>query len=428
MMKAAVFLLENLHVKIFGSKMSSAMRSFLGHLSWSFLGMAFSSLVLFLINVVAGRIMGPEEYGRYNLVLTIAYVVSVLMVFGQDMACIKYIASSGTEKEKRGHFSNSLWVVSVSILVVSILAFLFAAPAASLLGTTKILFAWAILYAAIFSARSILDSLFRALIEFKLQALVKILEGIVILGIFVGLFFLLQKQGYQSYVFSLTVGFLFFCILFFYRNKFALKSFDKKLFAKTWDYTRKTILLAVVTILAASIDKLFVGKFLGVKELGVYSAYLTASILLVSQSAVIFGNAFFPMINKIEETKKPAIVEKVDRLGLLFFAPGVLGIFVASFLLFKMFGREYELNLAYLLIFSSSSFFQLVASFYKNIAMSSVEKYRYFLNYSIFSLVLFAAMLVAVVFMQNSNLLNVVLAYFLYNFCYLLFTRASCRK
>lgn len=426
MLNKFLFILEKVHLKVFGHEMSLAMKDFLGHLSWSFFGIAASSLILFLINVLAGRIMGPEEYGNYNFVLTIAYALSVLMIFGQDLTVIKYVASSQNEKEKNGYISNAFGIVFVSSVFLVIFGLIFADQLSNLLGTIPSLFLVALAYAIIFSFRSVSDSFLRALYAFKSQSYLKIVESIFILLNFLFWFVYLEKNGYQFYIISLMAGFLLFVFLVFYRKSFSIMRYDKKLFVETYAYSKKTLLLSLLMISIASVDKLFVGKFIGMRDLGIYSAYLTTSVLLVSQLVSIFSNAFFPMISGLKD--KHAVIKKIDKLSLVMFIPGVLCIFLMSFVLFKFFGKAYELNFVYLFLFAVSAFFQLSISFYRNIAISSEKAYASFLRYTYVSLILFLGTLGIISQFDGNKLMHLIVVYTLYNFVYMIMTRISCSK
>jgi O-antigen/teichoic acid export membrane protein len=425
MIKKAFLLAENIHLKIFGHQMSGAMHDFLNHLSWSFFGMIISSAVLFLVNVLAGRILGPTEYGNYNFVLAIAYILSVFMVFGQDMTVIKNVAGDGSEKEKSVHISNSMWVVAAAIIALSVLIVSLSAPIVNFFAISKTLLFFAVAYAAIFSLRTMLDSFLRSLYAFKNQAIFKALESLVIAISFSLFFFMLGKKEYQFYLISLMSGFLFFCCLFFYHNRIQFGFFQKSKFLKTLAYSKKTLALSIVMILAASLDKLFVGKFIGLKELGIYSAYLTASILLITQLVAILSNAFLPMINAVSQ--KAGIIKKIDQLSFFLFIPGVFVLFLFSWLLFSLFGKAYELSFTYLWIFSISAFLQLSLSFYRNIAVSCEKAYAHFLKFSWLSLLLLFGMLVLVNHFMANKLFGIIIAYLLYNLLYLLLTRFSCR-
>jgi hypothetical protein len=63
-------LAEGIHLRIFGHEMGEEMRKFLGHLSWSFFGIFFSALILFVVNILAARILGPDGYGKYNFAIS----------------------------------------------------------------------------------------------------------------------------------------------------------------------------------------------------------------------------------------------------------------------------------------------------------------------------------------------------------------------
>ena len=83
---------EIIHLRVFGHAMSDEMRKFLGNLSWSFFGGIIAAGATFTVNIVAGRLLGPEEYGKYSLVFLISQIFLIPMIFGMDTAIARTIS------------------------------------------------------------------------------------------------------------------------------------------------------------------------------------------------------------------------------------------------------------------------------------------------------------------------------------------------
>ena len=66
-----VNIIEKIHFLIFRHNMSLEMKKFLSNLSWSFsIGIIVMPLTM-LVTTLAGRFMGPVEYGKYSLLVII---------------------------------------------------------------------------------------------------------------------------------------------------------------------------------------------------------------------------------------------------------------------------------------------------------------------------------------------------------------------
>jgi len=172
-----------------------------------------------------------------------------------------------------------------------------------------------------------------------------------------------------------------------------------------------------------SMDRLFIGKGLGAGQLGIYSAYMTSTCVFVGQVIIIFDNVFFPMVSGAEN--KDAIIKKIDKLFFIGFIPSVCFLFFCSFIIMKLFGKQFEINLFYILIFSILAFFQSVGAFYKSVVSSVKKSYLRLKKISYVFLVLFF-LLYFVIFIQKTDTLKpYIFAYVAYITSSLIITRLS---
>ena len=74
--------------------MSGEMKNFLGNLSWSFFGGIIAAGIMLSVNIAAGRILGPVEYGKYGLVIALSSILLIPMLLGLDVALTHFIAQS----------------------------------------------------------------------------------------------------------------------------------------------------------------------------------------------------------------------------------------------------------------------------------------------------------------------------------------------
>jgi O-antigen/teichoic acid export membrane protein len=93
--------IEKIHFKAFGHPMSFEMKSFLGNLSWSFVSGALVLPLMMIVTTLAGRLIGPTEYGKYSLLLLINQFLIIFIFFGLDTTSVKYIAKARNFSEKK---------------------------------------------------------------------------------------------------------------------------------------------------------------------------------------------------------------------------------------------------------------------------------------------------------------------------------------
>jgi PST family polysaccharide transporter len=374
MREKIILILEKLHISIFGHKMSNTMRKFLYNLSWSFFGILFSALIFCIINILAGRLLGPAGYGDYNLVIAIATFLSVFIALGFDTTTIRFIAASDDNKKIKKYISNSLLVILISSSIYLIIGLLFRTQLSLIFKTNDRLITIALIYAIIYTLKNLMDGIVKAMQMFKRQMIVKIIESLLVLILFCFFFFLLNLRSYFTYVLSLILGASALIILFYYPIKSVLPRWNRQAFSKIKKYQKTTIFIGIIGIMVATIDKLFVAKILGVAELGLYSAYLVISIV-ISQIALLINNVFFPMVNKVDDKKQ--VMRKINRLGLFMFLPGVVFSALISYIILKLLGSQYEINLLYIFFVGIIAFSQILCILYSSI-ISSSENFLHF--------------------------------------------------
>lgn len=368
MRKRLVNLVENVHMQIFGHEMSDFMRGFLKNLSWSLTGTILSAGVLFAINVTVGRLFGPEQYGRYNLVLVISGIASIVMFLGIDGSSIKYVASAENQLKQNKYISNFVYTVIFSSALVFIIGFLLRGYIAIFIKTDELLIVVALIYSIFFSFRTIFENIIKALHKFRIQAIGKIFESIAIAFFFILFIHVGIKGTYLMYIAAILLGGMIISSIYFGEIKNRFVKFDISVFKQTIKYSRINFYASIVGILLGSLDKVAIAHFLNSDQLGIYSAYLFSSTVVISQLISAIGGVFFPTVNKISD--KMGLVKMVDKLMYTIFIPFMLAMSLISFLILRLFGSKYEINLLPIIVCSVISFLQLYLQFYSNIIMS----------------------------------------------------------
>jgi O-antigen/teichoic acid export membrane protein len=414
---------NTLHFKIFGHEMSPTMRNFLKNISWSFVGIIFNSGLLFILNVIAGRLLGPGGYGKYNLVLTIANILCVFVLLAMDIVSIKFISSSTNEQVKREYLSNSLLVVICSSVSVFLIAIVFYRKVAMLLSVENALMLISVAYAILLGYKGLLDGFIRSYLLFKFQTFVKIIESVVVALFFVIAFFFFKRATYFAYVLSIISGMLFLVIIYLWKIKKYITHFDKNKLLHVLPYAKSSIFMVAVIIFTTSIDKIFVAMYLGERELGVYSAYLTATTAFIAQLIVLLDNVFLPMVNS--ENNKDIIIKKIDRLAMFFALPAIASIFFISSAVLYLFGKDYNIHFSYVIVFSVAAYLQMFYSIYRSIIMSIKKPYEIFTKLSYLSPLLYVALLSLLLFYNMIELKYVIIIYIIHTVYYFCITRFS---
>src|SRR4030042_6754111 len=100
--------IEKTHQRIFKQPMGKNMYSFIKSFGLVSLGSSIATCFLFVTNMVAGRWLGPDEYGKYSMVIYLGNFFIIPMVMGINTSIIKHLASTQKEETQNKIISSSL--------------------------------------------------------------------------------------------------------------------------------------------------------------------------------------------------------------------------------------------------------------------------------------------------------------------------------
>ena len=372
MRKIIINILEKLHIKIFHHPMSGEMKIFIKNLSWSFLA-GMTAIPLIAITTLAGRFMGPTEYGKYSLLLIINQYITLFIFFGLDITSTKYIAKAQSDAEKKVIIStifNFILVLLSSVFLMALLSY----PILSHFSPHYSLFMiLTIYYTVVVTIKTILDLFIRGIEKFKIQTIGKIIEATTIAAIFILLFLFFKKNNFISFLFVINTGAIAIAIYYFvYLFKYFGKG-NREILKNQLSESKNYFISGLLGTLFITADRLIIGKYLGVEALGIYSAYYLASFTVISQINLLFANVFFPVTARL---KDKSFANKIDRLLSIGFLPLLLILGGIMYVMLIIFGKEYPMNYLYILEFSIISSLYFFQALY-NTVIVDVEKKRY---------------------------------------------------
>lgn len=339
--------------------MSDEMRLFLENLSFSFFLGVFTSGILFVVNVSAGRILGPVGYGEYNYFLSLATSSTFFFLLGNNSSSTRFISDQRHKERKDAILSAavSLTLIQAAAFFVFVYAFRGFLGDKLALGNSSILLIF--FFGLIFSFRELFDSFLRALGFFKRQSAIKFLDSIFVILSFFAFYFLSQETfTYLYYAVSLMVGATIFLLvaIYFLRKRFVLFTWKDVVLLLHYN---KFLIIAGVSGLILSSDKVFIGKYIGNIELGIYSAYYTSSQTVISTVAIAFMNIFWPVVIKNKENLKP-IIKKLETAFYKYFPLWLVLNILSGSLFLLFFGHEYPFQLTLMLLFSLASLLNII--------------------------------------------------------------------
>lgn len=324
--------------------------------------------ITFLIFIMCAKLLSPYEFGIFNYILAIIFLIIMFSDFGISTSTSKMVAEyNSINKDKISHiFFNSLLVIlSFTLLILLII----------LLGGMRfigdnyryILYLLPMIFIA--PIISLYDGIYRGLKRFKQLAIITITLGIFSLPL---VYFLINRYGLIGALISQDI-FYFLLLIGLFIGYFKSMSFILNLkIAK--DITKYALLIGLINLgyfLYTRVDIIILGKLGYISDISNYEL-VNRFIMLLSIPFLIAANVIAPNISHFFVKKRwDKIFNRLKKtIVLAFLISSFLGVvLVVIFVPFlKMFLPSYFNNqvLLILIFLSFVSIFQRVADFIGN--------------------------------------------------------------
>lgn len=337
----------------------------------SMVGVMVAAVLVFAASILAGRMLGPEEYGRYALMLAIAQIMVIVILPGIDTALMRYVARSGEDIGEKEAYISSAAVLYITFLVAGVLLFLvIRAISIRIIPAVGGVYGAAMIYALVISQRNFHESIIRGSHKFSLQAGVKVIEAGLVLGVFLFLSWYRDCRSYQCYFAAALVGALVSVVLYWPYTLGAIKwRVSGQYINRLWAYGKFGIIGALAGVLQTSADRLLIVRVLGTHELGLYTAYYASSVMIAVQMGVILSNVLFPVAAGRRDHRE--MLWQLDKFFLIGVLPAVGVVVMMIYIALLLFGSAYVFDLLLAVFMSFYAVSSVVVAVYVNVIASA---------------------------------------------------------
>jgi O-antigen/teichoic acid export membrane protein len=292
---------------------------------------AFSNVLIKVINlmitVILARLLDPEHFGLVSLGLV---VVNFFEIF-RDMGIGTALIYKKDEVDKAANTAFFLFPVIAAVFYV--ISYFIAPLAAGFFNepqVSTIIRALSLIF-VIWSFGTLPSVLLDKNLDFKKKVIPQIIPkigyGITAIS--------LAFNGFG--VWSLVIGRLMLELLSVlsiwpvvsWRPSY---TFDRKTAIELLNYGKQVVGANILVFLISIIDVTFIGRILGVDDLGYYSIAFGIAGLLTSQVSTLMGNVMFPVYSKIKDQKatlKKAYLRTIKYVSFISI-PATFGIFAVA--------------------------------------------------------------------------------------------------
>lgn len=362
------------HILLFKQEIGPKTYEFIRTFFYLALGIFTASILNTLIFIFAARIIGPEEFGKYNLILSIMSFIVIPMSFGLHSAIVKYLAE-GKDKEKI--IGTALTILfSLSTLSI-ILLYSLRQPLIILFNANITLFKYSILLALAFSVYTTFEAFLKGLHAIKKVSQYRVMMTLFASMLILILLFKIKEHTFVALTYPIIAGYCIYVLFTLILLRKYLFKFDINKLKLLFVYSVFRCIGGIGGAIFNNIPKLIINYAFGFTQVGIYSAYLWASTLHITKGLDVFTILFFPTAS--EYSNKRDILKKVDILTKWIMLVAPLLSFVFIFIIIQLFGREYPLNWLLLIFFSLNSGLIIVQSPYTLLLNSiSVRGAKYY--------------------------------------------------
>ena len=316
-----------------------------------------------ILTIILARLLLPELFGLYSLVLSVVVIVVILADFGTDVTAIRYISKALEENNKekaRSIFRFLFKIKSLMILISIIIVLTIAKPLSQIIFNKPLLF-WPLIFSCFYIFAESLKSFFGT--PFAAKKDIKVLLPVELIfqaSKIVLSFIAISMLSYELKVSGIFLAFAISGFLFLALEIFFLIKKDKELIlGKLLKINRQKILnyigfagiAGITLIFFGSIDTLMLGKFVDAEYLGYYRVALG---LVVSISAILpFTGTLLPIFTQIHNRRLDRGFQKSFGYLIILIIPMSIGMmFISKHIILLIYGKEYLPAASSLLVLS----------------------------------------------------------------------------
>ncbi len=346
-----VNLLNFSYEHVFHEKISDEVKDFLKRLSYVGAGRFIAIPLSFTFNILAGRILGPGEYGKFALVQSVSMFLYIPMLFGFNTAIVKYSSEKESTDRRSRIISTAYILIFFFTIGPVIFYFVFSSQLSNMFSISHGLFYLSLISAVLFVFYTLTTSTLKGLFKMKTFAIFQPVYATIVLLAF--LFFIVNDfLSFKSMVYPifLAYGITSAILLVFFLRKYLRFEFDRYWAKTLTQYSMFAVIGGLSFVFYTNIDRILINRYMTVVDVGIYRVYYMASVNIVGILWNSFNAVFFPTVSKYEN--KEAVFNRINKLMPFLIGLGIPLVLLCEFVILKLYGSQYPMSFPLMLIFA----------------------------------------------------------------------------
>lgn len=333
-----------------------------------FIGKILPAIISIVSLMIYTRLVSPEIYGTFSLVITIAGLINILFFQWIRSSLIRFYNDKNSYKNFYGTIIISQICVYIFVSAIFILLYYIYKPTFL---DRKMLIAYLIivLFLSVFELMSVY---FRTILKPRLVVSVNILRNLITL--LFSVFFIVLGIDFYGLVVGIIFGFMFGIIIFSRKlNSNKLKAYnlnsDKESLKKFLIYGLPITFSFALSVAMQNIDKIMISIILGVKENGSYAVSYDISYNTIFMILMSISLAGFPLV--LKTLKEKGMLEAENKFKeyieilLVVSLPVTIGfLIIAEDFLNLLIGDSYIISYHLIFFIVLASYLQGIKSFW----------------------------------------------------------------
>ncbi|SDK25574.1 oligosaccharide flippase family protein [Methanoculleus thermophilus] len=312
-----LFALTNtIYRAIFHEEISTEVEKFIKNLSYVGIGTIVASVFSFSFNILAGRWLGPLEYGTFTLIQSVAMFLYIPMLLGFHTAMIKYNAEKIDFARQRCIISTTYILVFLFTVVSLLVYFIFSNELTAIFSISHEVFLFAVLFAVLFVFYTLTTETLKSLHMMRAYSRLMPVHAVILLCAFFISVFFFKELSFKSSLFSMLIAYgMIGGIILVILREYLRPKFNRAWARKLHKYSVYSLMGGISFILYSNIDKIFINKYATVSDVGLYWAYNYSFTTVILLCVNIFVTVFFPVASMCPN--KVMLFERIKKITIL---------------------------------------------------------------------------------------------------------------
>ncbi len=300
--------------------------------------------------VLAGRWLGPQEFGLATIALAAAGTLLIPIQMGFPVALVKFAAMEESLERQAAIVSSVLWMALIWGLPCLALLILFRNSLGSVLHIGQHLYLWALAYAVLTLAYSLISGGLQGVMRFRERARIELYYGALV-PMFFGALYFRGDHSFTSFVGAMCLSLAVAgAVCAAYLKPWIRPSVSGWTVRPVASYTLAPVVSASAGAAVSAAAPLILAAYLSPKEAGFFGIYEIGSVGVSMAAFQIVNTVLAPMASAQERQAG------VWRKFLLLSAPlaAALALFFASttLIILKLEGGRYPENIRWIALFA----------------------------------------------------------------------------